>query len=343
MTITPISGYDPNFTWQVGYNSLSTINNLQKFRATIRPIAGTEEFSRVPNNIILYEETGISINSSNQGQWKFGLSTNASISGGPYRDYQVIIEAHDDNGNTSAGNIVGGISNENGWIAYPNGYDIIAITNPRQTGIELQNNIPTYDYSGGNLVTGNNNYLNTSYIGPNGDVTIHFTSGILNSNLVGGYIYVSSGQFPKQETLLYTGYWSTVVNRGRFDFDPTNPIVYHPTVAKNLRNLATGFVSVSFYDNLDSIVIQKQNQIDISTGLYLSNNAVIYNDASIGRLTLGGSMTLQAITYTGDGTIGGYNSMIDFTKASILSSGVSPDGYTVVIYSYPSSGSMINW
>ena len=82
----------------------------------------------MPSQTILYEQTGITINNvANNGQWSFPIETNAALSGGPYRDYQVVIEAHDVNGNTSAGNIVG-TSNEAGWPSFSQGYDIIAVS-----------------------------------------------------------------------------------------------------------------------------------------------------------------------------------------------------------------------
>jgi len=80
-------------------------------------------------------------------------AVNSTIAGGPYRTYQLVIEAHDNQGNTSAGNRVG-TSNENGWAAYPYGYDIIAISNPRPTGIEMSNNFATTNYyTGGTYYT----------------------------------------------------------------------------------------------------------------------------------------------------------------------------------------------
>ncbi len=304
MNIIPISGYSPNFSWQVGFNSQNAKNNSQQFRATIRPLNGLEQFTRVPNNVILYEESGIVVNNvTNQGQWSFPLDVNASISGGPYRDYQVVIEAYDFNGNTSAGNSVGGTINEQGWVAYPQGYDIIAITNPRQTGIEMSNNLPTqYTINTGIGNTGftlnsGNGYSTLNYMGSHGEINIRYLSGIFDSNIVGGYIYVWTGQFPKYEALLGISGYDSIYKSQFTNFDPNLGYIYHPTAAMPFRGSNYVYVSLSFYDNLDQEAID--NGIDISTGLYLSDNSICYNDIAAGSISIGGLNTLYAIQYSG--------------------------------------------
>ena len=300
MTIIPISGYSPSFSWQVGFNSIASQNNSQQFRATVRTLNGLEEFTRIPSSNILYEETGIVVNN-----WTFPLSLNASLSGGPYRDYQVVIEAYDGDGNTSAGNFVGG-NNENGWVAYNQGYDIIAITNPRQTGIELSNNLPTliscaYTGSGTNLTgvfsyNSGNGYQSLNYMGTHGEINIRYLTGIFDSNLVGGFIYVWTGQFPKLETAQgISGY--NVVSKSQFSFDPDLGYVYHPTAAMAFRGANSVYVSLSFYDNLDQEALD--NGIDISTGLYLSDNAICYNDIAAGSISIGGFQSIYSMQYTG--------------------------------------------
>ncbi len=300
--------FDHSFAWQVGFTNFESSTQPLQFRATVRPLTYFETNNRLPSSTVLYEESGIVLNSADSmGAWDFPLSVNASIAGGPYRDYQVVIEAHDTSGNTSAGNTVG-TSDENGWTAYPFGYDIVAIHNPRPTGIELQNNIPTLDSGDGSYIIGNTDYKNTAYVDPNGGVVIYFTSGNLDSDLAGGYLYVSTGTFPKAEVLtgclVQDSYWYNQVSKTRFDFDPLNPIVYHQNAARILNqnqvgyanNTISGYVSISFYDKLDKEVID-QYGTDISSGLYLSNNAGIYKDAAIGRLILGGSAIIRTVVW----------------------------------------------
>ncbi len=299
ITIYPISGYSPSFSWQVGFNDILDNSEPLTFRATIRPLHGLENFTRIPNNSILYEETGIVINdATNQGQWSFPLEINAALTGGPYRDYQVVIEAHDSDGNTSAGNEVSS-TDENGWIKFNQGYDIIAVQNPRQTGIELSNNLPTLlsitdtgiSYNSGH------GYSTLNYMGTHGEINIRYLSGNFNSNLVGGYIYAWTGQFPKLETALGISGFSSV-SKSQFSFSPTMGHIYHPTAAMAFRGANSIYISLSFYDNLDKEAID--NGIDISTGLYISDNAIAYNDIAAGSITIGGFQTIYSMQYTGN-------------------------------------------
>ncbi len=341
MNVITTTGFDNAFSWQVGYHDFDSSTEIPQFRATIRPLTDNEQYNKVPNSIVLYEETGIRLNSvDNLGNWKFPLATNVSIAGGPYRDYQLVIEAHDSQGNTSAGNRVG-TSNETNWSLYPYGYDIISIKNPRQTGVELQNNILTLDSGNGNYITGNSGYRNNAYFDPNGGVAIYFTSGTLNPNLAGGYLYTSTGIFPKAEVLtgcvVPNSYWYNQVSKNRFTFDSNNPIVYHQTAGRilnqnqlgNIDNIISGYVSISFYDKLDEITIEKRN-LDISSGLYLSYNVPIYKDASVGRLNLGGSAVIKSITYSGiSNPIAGWG-----VDKFVIASGDSANnpGLTTIVY-----------
>lgn len=303
ITITPINNYNPSFNWQVGLSSNNVSANNLLFRATIRPLNGYEQYSRVPSSQVIYEENNIVINSTtNQGFWSFPLNTNASISGGPFRDYQVVIEAHDNNGNTSAGNIIE-TEGENGWIAFNKGYDVLAISNPRQTGIEMSNNLFTQNASNtgigdtGYYLHSGNGYQTLNYMGSHGEINIRYLAGNFNSNIAGGYIYAWTGKFPKVDTLLgINGYDS--VTKTQFTFDPTIGNVYSPTAAIAFRGANNVYVSLSFYDNLDQIAIN--SGIDISTGLYISDNAICYNDISAGSISIGGFQSIYSMQYTGN-------------------------------------------
>ncbi len=325
----------PIFTWQPGFSN-SIDNSDVKYRVTIRNSYDSQ--SRIPSDTILYQESGIETN-----QWEFTLDKNINSINGPHRDYQIVVEGYTPDGKTSAGNQIG-VEPDAGWNLYPNGYDILSISNPRQTGIELKNQIPTQLSGDGDFITGNRcAYNNFSYIGPNGDVTIQYTSGVFDADLAGGYLYVSTGKFPKIEALNQSGDWSSIVSKTRFDFNPLNPYIYAPTAAFNLKNYKMGFVSVSFYDSIDKELIN--HGINISTGLYLSNNAPIYNDAKIGNLNLGGGgyggQTIQIIKYSGDAVGAGYGGF-DWTNSIIISSGVV-SGITSIVYMNPAETSNLRW
>lgn len=444
------TGLDNSFSWQVGYQQYVPNNQNPQFRATIRPLTNEESYNRIPNSAVLYEETGILINNvDNLGTYTFSLATNAAINGGPFRDYQLVIEAHDSQGNTSAGNKVG-TSNEDGWTAYPFGYDVVAVSNPRQTGIELSNHIETSNYwtgysgyylmemkgitstvftgrsslyssingtgllkgtgffyvttgtglfDNGNffsgygvttsfLFTGTGIAFNSSFTGSslfltsgryysgiknlgddviisgtanytgryfvydiseitpkrdegfssrgyfdgNGAITIYFTDGNFNEDIVGGYIYVSTGRFAKLNAAINTGPYGGEVQKSRFTFDSVYRYIYHPAAASNFRGAPYLYASVSFFDALDKIIID--GGTDIATGLYVSNNAIIFSDSAIGSVSIGGIGTVMTLRYNGD--ISG-TSLTDALITNLIGSNnkaiaITSDGTTSVIY-----------
>lgn len=330
---------NPTFVWQVAYGDVQNVNNIN-YRATVRPYNAS--FGRIPMNPVLYEETGISTE-----RWTFDVVKNINSSGGPYREYQVVIEAYDENGLTSAGNRIGYI--DNSFHAYPFGYDLISIENPRQTGIELQDNIPTYvtgifisgtgsflthpARDNTSIMTGNQNYQNNIYIGPNGNLIIEYTSGQFDADLKGGYVYVSKDQFPKTEARENVGYWGSAVKKSRFTFDPQNPIITHPTAASNLKYYPSGYIAVSFYDEVDEILIN--SGVNVSTGLYVSNIAIAAKSIDVSSISYGTPSGTEisfctTIYYESEGT------NIDFSQLMILSSGQLGD-LIVVQHSCPNS------
>ena len=340
MNIITTTGLDNSFMWQVGFHDYDSSTPVPQFRATIRPLTNNEQYNRVPNDTVLYEETGISLNSSdNLGKWDFNLTTNAAIAGGPYRDYQVVIEAHDGQGNTSAGNLVN-TSSETSWGLYPYGYDIIAVQNLRQTGIELSNNIPTLDSGNGTLSASmTSNYKTVSHTS-NGNVIIQYTSGSFSEDIVGGFIYTSTGQFPKLDAEINTGYWGNVVQKTQFTFDPSDGFINHPTANFNARGAPFIYASVSFFDALDKIILDAGRSI---SGLYVSNNALIFSDSSVGTISIGGTNTIGTVRITGSPSTERIITLIG--SGTLISSGFVgpsnniPDRVTTILYmSSPFSG-----
>jgi hypothetical protein len=345
----------PVFTWQLGAINILDTENL-RFRATIRHANDSQ--SRIPNEPILYQETGI-VNST----WNFDIDKNISSTNGPHRDYQVVIEAYSQDGRTSAGNQIG-VEPDAGWNMYPNGYDILSISNPRQTGIQMQGNIPTY-ISGDVTETGNNLYRNYLFIDPNGGIAVQYTSGDFDSDLAGGYMYSSTGVFEKLYAL--TGYNQSnagvPVYRNRFDFDPLNGYIYCPLAAYALRSGGAGFISLSFYDDVDKVLLERG--VNIGTGLYLSNNSMVVNNTVVTSITLVpatvnftgiipdpggdpaglnlGGITIRQVSYpegfppTIDPTIE-YATEYEWNAGNTIST-ITQGGVTTIIYAAPASSS----
>ncbi len=276
LTIVTDNDANPIFTWQAGSNNTFLSTGDIKYRATIREWSAQN--SRIPTDNILYQVTGLT-----DTTWTFTLDNNLASVSGPVRNYQVVVEAHDSEGNTSAGNKIDVFPDE-GWNIFSDGYDILSIQNPRQTGIELSLNVDTQPTLNTGFFKNTGEYKSFQYITDNGDVSIEFTSGQFDADLVGGFMYVSSGRFPKYETQLRSGEWATSVTKTNFEFNPLNGQIYRTNAAYNVRMLPFAYISLSFYDEIDQVLLDKG--VDISTGLYLSDNAVIEKN-TIGALING--------------------------------------------------------
>lgn len=352
---------NPTFTWQVGFDKMAFVNEADlRFRATVRI---NPSIGRIPSNEVVFEAWDISGTS-----WEFPLVNNINSSGGPHREYQIVIEAHDGQGKTSAGNTLDVMNNDNPevgkWSSLPFGYDLLNVENPRQTGFQFSTFI-------GSVLTGDPHvtddtvnesyrtgvsglYSTIGYLGLNGDVSVEFTSGQFDADLVGGYLYISSGIFPLREAAINTGWGGLDVSKHRFNFDPKDPVIYHPTAATNIINKSYGAIAISLYDSIDEVFIN--NGVDMSTGIWISNISQINNNPYAGGIVINPSnndtgnysgINLTNYTWTeADGPPEGwdpdtltYYSLIDLDNAIIFSSGTI-DGVTTVIYGYPRSGTI---
>lgn len=314
------SGFNPRFTWQVGIGNDEILIDDLRFRATVRPLGELSQWTRWPSSEVLYEETGIYLNtSSGIGYWEFPLSTNLSLPGGPFRSYQVVIEAHDENGFTSAGNMVGQ-TGEVGWSPYPLGYDIIGINNQRYSGMEPSLVVPTQFFVNTGFTSVTGTHSTYQYFSSDGSVSIEVLSGNIDNNLIGGYLYLSTGKFPKHETLIRSGIWGQSVQRTRFDFNPLNKRIFSQNAAINVRDNPYVYAGISFYDALDDAFLR--NGVDISTGLALSNNFVIFNNSFFSSMGAG-SLFVKRVSGLATG-------LSDPIILSGLTNGESPVSYVNV-------------
>jgi hypothetical protein len=318
--VTVINNNDssPIFDWLPGY--LNGGSDDTKYRVTVRPYSDSQ--SRIPNEPILYQETGLT-----DTQFEFSLYKNISSISGPHREYQLVVESHSSDGKTSAGNQIG-TSPDEGWAMFPQGYDILSIQNPRQTGIEPSFNIDTRPFVDSGYFIHTGSHASKQFIGPNGNVGITFTSGDFDSDILGGYLYISSGKFPKFESALQSGEWATAVNKVRFDFDPNNPQIIHNNAAYNIRGAPYGYFSLSFYDSVDGAAIDLGQ--NISTGLYVSDNAIIHNDSTVSQVGIGGSVNLYAVKV---------NQFLDESYTTEIVNLIGPNSKLVAISNSPDN----NW
>jgi len=310
ITVLTDNDANPDFTWQVGSNNPYLITGNLKYRATVRTIG--DGYSRIPTSGHVYEQTGLTT-----PNFSFSLDDNIASFGGPYRSYQVVVEAHDDNGKTSAGNQIGNRA-ETRWHNFPQGYDIISIDNPRFTGAEMSLNVPTEAFLGSGFSGVTGSHASYQYITSDGYASIQMLSGQFDYDLVGGFLYVSTGKFPKYETQIRSGEWRTGVLKTSFDFNPVNGSVLSLNAAINARNNPYAYGSISFYDEVDKAMLDKG--IDISTGLYLSNNFILINNSYFSSQSGPGNIYIKKVTGTATGI-----------SDSIISNGLS-DGEVLVDY-----------
>ena len=252
---------DPTFQWQAGTDQLPSAGNNFYYRFTVREPSK----SNIPSSNIYYSVTGI-VSEGNRLEYSFPFTTNRGLVGGPYRNYDVVVEAMNTGGYTSAGNRVDPIT-ENGWTRNLNGYDIINVFNPPITGIDLS--------SGDVHPVG---YQTEQYWDINRDIYIIITGGVVPTDCLGGYIHSSIIPFSGGD--VQTG--AAWVKTKKFAWDSRAEFCHTTRQMLNHR-VKTGYCAVSFFDEFDDPLISHTNRY--WTGLYVSNCVPIINSGEAGILS----------------------------------------------------------
>jgi hypothetical protein len=258
-----VTDLSPSFTWRVGMDSDSTsIPSGLNYRISVRqPTSGN-----LPSSSIYYQITGMPLqrNENPVFTYDFNTNTNSNNGAGPYRNYDVVVEALDTSGNTSAGNNINNTT-EYGWMVYPNGYDIMYVSNPPITGIYLTNN---------NVVNGD--FITEQFIDIDGSVKVKFSSGQLPNDIAGYYIYSSPNLFSGENI---TGGVQPVVNINTGNYPYADDYFFNDPKA-GLRKYTSGYLALSLYDSFDAA--QTYNGFDIKTGLWVTNVVPILNSGDHG-------------------------------------------------------------
>lgn len=234
----------PTFRWQAGLAQTVTIPADFSYRLTFRSVS----LNNSPSNNIFYEVTGYQIRGI--PNYRFDINDNitaVSSNGefGPFREYDLVVEAMNSNGFSSAGGNF--ITNSDSDYNNFNGYDIVYVNNPRITGILL---------STGNKVS-NGGFSTDQWITTDGDIKIAFYSGNSPTDIGGGYVFASDVPFTRNEAL---GIVSTNKNIVTYPFvGNNNPI----TISASLSNSSTfqKYLGLSLYDSFDSAVASKGTNI----------------------------------------------------------------------------------
>lgn len=236
-----VNDLNPEFSWQVGHQDAEMLNERTEFRITTRPVSNTT----TPDSSIYYEITGYRCDLSNP-RFIYSYKQNVSASGGPYRNYDVVIETHDRSGNTSAGNsITAPLSATESW-SNTNGFDKITVYNNKPTGIWLTTGDETY-----------NGYQTEQWIDGNKDINIKLISGSFPRDIVGARVFYSvhdfanSGHYDSTGLAISSGIGRSDVYKNNILFDDLQDFYLTNSfkVPSSIEN--TGFVSVSFFDNYE--------------------------------------------------------------------------------------------
>ena len=243
----------PTFVWQAGVSAFASVVTDFKYVVTVRPPSN----SNTPSPIVLFRETGLELG-LDFPTYTFAFEKNLAASGGPYREYDVIVEAHDAFGRTSAGNNFNTGSGFSEVWTNSDGYDILNVINNRITGIFLS--------TGDRVVT--SGFLTRQWMDANANIYVYFISGTtsgtsLPTGCKGGFIYHSTGQFQSNQI---TGNTPVAISTGEFDYDSKNKIAKIPS---SLFGIRSGWIGVGLYDPFDLEL--KKRGYNISTGLAFTN------------------------------------------------------------------------
>lgn len=262
---------NPVFTWQVGRNYNAVQIHPFSYRVTVRQPSSTN----VPSNVVYYEETGLSL--GNDGlKFTFNFDKNLASSGGPYRNYDIVVEAQDRFYNTSAGNRLN--PKIESWVN-PNGFDILPVNNNRVTGFFLS--------TGDNVII--SGFKTSEWIDAYGNIHINFISGSLNTGIKGGFVFYSTGLFTSNEV---TGTNRLIINTGEFDYDFKNKLAKIPA---QFYNIPTGYIALGFYDAFDNALKTRGFSSNrIVSGLYVSNVISVTATGALDVLNVTQKMRLQS-------------------------------------------------
>lgn len=245
-----LTDISPKFIWQAGVVEDEGPPSDYWYRFTVRE----NSLSSWPSNVIYYEKTGISTEN-----YQFTFNQNRALPGGPYRNYDVVVEAVDSSGQTSAGNTLFPTLNEWGWYDLHEGWDVIHVFSNQITGLNVTG-------------SGTNNKVFVDY---NGGLNYLFSTGFIPSNVLGGYIFGSTGYFTSGQA---ASGQSHIVRR-EFTYNSGELFAYSPAVFNPFVSFVTGYTSIAFYDAFDKA--HKENGMPIWTGLYLLDSFPVFTTGII--------------------------------------------------------------
>lgn len=250
----------PRFVFQAGNVIGLNLDNDYAFRITIRK----PNFSNIPSPVIYYEKTGHVFSNISFPEYEFDIATNVASTNGPHREFDIVVESMDFNGESSAGgnfltNINSNSQNDSTY-SNPNGYDIFYAFNPRPTGYFL-----TPD--GGTCIIGPDQsglICTEQWISQDGEIVISVSTGELDEDIAGGFVYYNTSDFTEEDAR------NLANGVQRYEFADVEGATVITAVPSNWASVQTGFIALAFYDVFDVGI-----GTDVTTGLYISNTVKV--------------------------------------------------------------------
>ena len=228
-----------NFNWGFDIVANSIFASNFQYRLTFRP----KSENNAPSSSKFFQVTGFSPTDSLSPNYTFELLSNInSNSQIPLREYDVIVEAHDGNGNSSAGGNF--VTSTDSAYNNSNGYDILTVNNPRISNVLINEN---------RNCPSNSAYCTEQFFTYEKEIKIHLTSIPAEfSDAAGGFVYVSHNSFSNTVVQGKTIAECQALGIEVLEFTEfTNPITVRPTSSDILKQSKKNYIAYSLYDTFD--------------------------------------------------------------------------------------------
>jgi len=314
-------GSSVSFKWDTDLaDNSSILPSGAKYRLTIRE----PSFTDIPTTTIYHEDRTLNIDTDNEIIFDFNINKNILLTGGPYRNYDFVVEAIDTLGCTSSKNTTNPIAET--W-ANKDGYKMLYATNSAYTGFYL---------------TANNNpsgYFKTvQNITPENYINITVTSGTIYPDIIGAFIYSCTGIFTTGD--LITGGFQSGLNIVISDYEYKKDYKFQ-SYNSDFNIVNSGYLAISLYDFFDNDLKTYRN---IRTGLWISNIVPIVSSGSIGFLNItnayvnsisissGNNSYIGMTTLTGSGLVLVNNSNFNSSNSVLTVNRITPSGIIGNLY-----------
>ena len=256
----------PSFIWQMGLGTTANIPSNLSYRITVRP----PTINNIPSQEIYFTQSGFS---SDDLKYQFNFTDNYNAisnlgNEGPFRAYDIVVEAATTGGYSSAGGNFDPNRNpiENGMYSNPYGYDILYVNNPKPLATPLWTGTTTSIIPGTTVPFYSTGKATQQWITQDGEIKIFFTdagntsslSGFFGDDIAGGTLYYSSNGVEP-----ISGW------RNMQTYSNTNPIIAPVGITDN-----EVYIAIAPFDDFD-IALSESIPNYLATGLNISNSVKI--------------------------------------------------------------------